>query len=79
MSAPLGHLSKNVCSEILREAYSQYLKIYKSSSIKVVANEIENGKKVMQFLIATGVRPKDCERKRAKLRAVISCCVFNIC
>ena len=42
MSAPLGHLSKNVCSEILRKAYSQYLKIYKSSSMKFVANEIEN-------------------------------------
>ena len=49
MSAPLGHLSKNVCSEILRETYSQYLKIYKSSFIKVVANEIENGKRYMQF------------------------------
>ena len=31
------------------------------------------------LIIATGVRPEDCERKRAKLRAVISCCVFNIC
>ena len=50
MSAPLGHLSKNVCSEILREAYSQYLKNYKSSFIKVVANEIENGKKVHAVL-----------------------------
>ena len=49
MSAPLGHLSKNVCSEILREAYSQYLKIYKSSSMKFVANEIENRKICMQF------------------------------
>lgn len=49
MSAPLGHLSKNVCSEILRKAYSQYLKIYKSSSMKFVANEIENRKICMQF------------------------------
>ena len=30
-------------------------------------------------LIATGVRLEDCERKRAKSRVVISCCVFNIC
>ena len=30
-------------------------------------------------LIATGVRPEDCERKQAKSRAVIFCCVFNIC
>ena len=29
-------------------------------------------------IIATGVRPENWERKRAKLRAVISCCVFNI-
>ena len=49
MSAPLGHLSKNVCSEILREAYSQYLKIYKSSSMKFVANEIENNVWCIKF------------------------------
>ena len=29
--------------------------------------------------IATGVRSKDCERERAKLRAIISCCIFDIC
>ena len=26
-----------------------------------------------------GLSPEDCERKRAKSRAIISCCVFNIC
>ena len=30
-------------------------------------------------IIATGVRPEDCEQKQAKSKAVISCCVFNIC
>ena len=30
-------------------------------------------------IIATGVRPEDYKRKRAKLRVVISCCVFNVC
>ena len=30
-------------------------------------------------IIATGVRLEECVRKRAKSRAVISCCVSNIC
>ena len=35
-------------------------------------------KSQMHEIIATGVRLEDCERKRAKSRAVISCCVLNI-
>ena len=31
------------------------------------------------LLIAIGVRHKDCEQKRAKSSAIISCCIFNIC
>ena len=35
-------------------------------------------KSQMHEIIVTGVRPENWERKRAKSRAVISCCVFNI-
>ena len=31
------------------------------------------------FIIATGVRPEDFERKQAKLKPVISCFIFYIC
>ena len=36
-------------------------------------------KSQMHEKIATGVRPEDWERKGAKEKAFISCCVFDIC
>ena len=31
------------------------------------------------LVIATDVRPKDCKQKQEKLRAFISCSIFNVC
>ena len=44
-------------------------------------SKCEEGKffQMALLLIAIGVRHKDCEQKRAKSSAIISCCIFNIC
>ena len=51
-----------------RRLYNSIIK--KKKSVLICCN-------LKSTLIATGVRPEDCEGKRAKSRAVISCCVFN--
>ena len=54
-------------------------------SVSTISKEISQMWKYFNYLksciviIATGVRPQGCEWKQAKSRAVISCCVFDIC